>query len=355
MYIASAPAKSPACSSTCDSASQASASTERAAILRAMPIASDRHWRASAVRPSATWSEPSSSRASACTWGSFSARPSRERLLQDDGGVRVAVQKAQHRAGLAEAMRLVVHVAERAREFQRLRHLREPLRVLLLRAGGIRGGARVAARLREERLVEQQLGEQVAVAARLRELDAGGEVPRGFVDALGRDQRGAEGVVDVDLERVELLRARGLERAEQRYDRVVVRAQPVLAQADAGEGGRGARQVAAVLVELRGLQHALERGHEVGEVEVAARERMQRLGVELAVAAARGDFARFLREFECLRRLPGARELGGQRVQRAHPRRRRGRGVDGIEQAIAAGPCGAARVARLRRRSGAGA
>ena len=62
--------------------------------------------------------------------------------------------------------------------------------------------------------------------------------------ATAEDQRGAERVADIDLERGQLVLARGLERAQQRGDRVVVRAEPVLAQPDSRERGSGAGQVA---------------------------------------------------------------------------------------------------------------
>ena len=69
-------------------------------------------------------------------------------------------------------MRLVVGIAELPRELQCARHLRQSLRVLGLRCGRVGGGEFVAALLGEQRLVEQQLGQQVAVVRRLRQLDA---------------------------------------------------------------------------------------------------------------------------------------------------------------------------------------
>jgi len=77
-----------------------------------------------------------------------------------------------------------------------------------------------------------------------------------------------------------------------------MRAQSMLANANAGEGRRRARQVAAVLVDVRGLQQAFERGREIGEIEMAARERMPGLSVELSVAAARGVLTGFVRNRE---------------------------------------------------------
>jgi len=231
--------------------------------------------------------------------------PQLQRLLQHAAGVAVAAQQAQDRAGLAEAVRLVVPVAERTRELQRARHVRQPLRVPCLRRGLV--GAGVAAPLGEQRLVEQQLGQQVPVAGRLRELDTGREVAVRLLGPLREDQRRAERVADVDLERREPLLAGGLERAQQRRDGVVVRAEPVLAQPDPGERGGSAGHVAARLVGVGGLEQELERRHEVREVEVAAREGVPRLGVELTVAGLRSELARFPRQRQRAGPGPSAR------------------------------------------------
>jgi hypothetical protein len=100
----------------------------------------------------------------------------------------------------------------------------------------------------------------------------------------------------------------------------------MLANANAGEGRRRARQVAAVLVDVRGLQQAFERGREIGEIEMAARERMPGLSDELPVAAARDELpvaaardelSGFLRNQEGPLRIAVPREFGRQRVERA--------------------------------------
>ena len=128
--------------------------------------------------------------------------------------------------------------------------------------------------------------------------------------------------MDVDLERRELLRTRRLEGAQHRSHGVLVRAEPMLARADARERGRRAGQVACVLVHLRGVEEVLERAHEVGEIEVAARERVAGFRHELAVAVLRRERARFVGVGECALGLARAGELGGQRVQRANARDR---------------------------------
>ena len=103
-----------------------------------------------------------------------------------------------------------------------------------------------------------------------------------------------------------------------------------LAHADARERRRGAGHVVAILVQLRGLEEVFERRHEVREVEMAARHRMSRLGVEIAVAALGGQLARLFGQREGASWLAVTGELGRQRVERAHARRPVGGGVDGV-------------------------
>ena len=91
-------------------------------------------------------------------------------------GLGVAVQQAQHGARLPQAVRFVVRIAELARELEGARALREPLRIFLLRRRFARLRELVAALLGEERLGVQELGQQVAIVRRLRELEAGAQV-----------------------------------------------------------------------------------------------------------------------------------------------------------------------------------
>ena len=89
----------------------------------------------------------------------------------------------------------------------------------------------------------------------------------------------------------------------------------MLADPHASDRRGGSRKIAAALVEFGRLEHELERRHEIGQGKIASRHRVAGFGVQLRVAHPRREFARFLGMGVRTPRLPGTRELGGQRGQ----------------------------------------
>ena len=219
-------------------------------------------------------------------------------------------------------MRFVVAVAELAREAERAQRELEAGGVFPRR--GVAVGGLIASLLREQRLIVHELGQQVLVALRGGECHTVGQVALGFVGATRRQVYRTERVVDVDFQRDETELAGRLERRQQRSDCVLLRAEPMLAQAHAGERRGSARGVATSPVHPRRFEQELERDDEIGHVEVTAREGVQRARDELGILGAFRNRARLVRECQRPLGVSRPRELGRKSVERAHARGGRG-------------------------------
>jgi hypothetical protein len=224
----------------------------------------------------------------------FEVAPEREGGGERSERLFIFPEKPVHDSRLPERVRFVVLVAELAREGERLLRQRQSRRVFA--QGRVTIDRLVASFLRDQRAVVHELRQQILVVLRGGKVRAELQVTLRLVHAARRERDRRERVLEIDLQRVELQVARRLERRQQRGDRIFLRAEPVLAQADAGERRRRAAQIAEPAVQPGCFEQQLERRDEVRHVEAAAAERMERARNEFRLLEALGDRARFFRD-----------------------------------------------------------